>query len=334
MRLINLDEYRPQTMELARPIFDKYKRVLLAEGRSIHPTFLKRLGQMDIRYLFVEDAISKGITMEEMIDMPTWMEAIQVVQLTFESTKKKGAFPFREIQETVKKLVAEVYKRGAVVLVPTTFLAEELRDYAHAVNVALLSTQLGKKKGLNQMQVKDLALGALLHDIGKVEIEGEGHAQAGFEILRKIREVGLLSAHVAYQHHEMVEGSGYPRGINGTQIQEYAQICAIANTFENMISSQGYAPHEVIEYIMTKSGSCFREDLVHLFVREVPLYPPGTKIRLNTGEQAIVTKVHKNPQRPDIRILDTKANLSLADHPTLLVSEVLVDEEKYTEEAK
>lgn len=329
MRLISLDEYHPQTMELARPVFDKFRRILLAQGRSIHPTILKKLEDLDIRYIFVEDAVSKGITMEEMVDMPTWIECIQAVQKTYDALKQKAPFPLKDVQLTVKKLVDEVYKRSAVVLVPTTFLAEELRHYAHAVNVSLLSIQLGKKKGLNQLQVKDLALGSLLHDIGKVQTEDENHPEVGFEILRKNREISLLSAHIAYQHHETLDGSGKPRGVNSSQIHEYAQICALANTYENMTSKEGYAPHEVLEFIMSKSGYWFKEELVQLFIREVPIYPPGTKVKLNTGEEAIITRVYKNPQRPDIRLLNSDTELSLVDHPTLLVSEVIADNDKY-----
>lgn len=326
MRLISIDEYNPKLMQLARPIFDKQRRVLLGAGRTIHPTYLKRLVELDIRYLFVEDAASYGITMEEMVDIPTWMDAIDSIRTAYQAVLDKKALPIRELQKQVILLVEEVAKRKAIFLIPTSSLADELRDYAHSVNVTLLALQIAKKLGYSQIQLKDLAFGCLLHDIGKVlGPNTDHHARSGFEYLRKIREVSLLSAHIAYQHHEAIDGSGEPRGLEAKEIHEYAQVCAIANLYENLLSKEGIPPHEAMEYIMTKSGTVFPSSLVSLFVQQVPSYIPGTKVRLNNGREGIVTRILGNLQRPYIRYLDTNEEISLAEHHTLLITEVLFD---------
>ncbi|MEQ2526706.1 HD domain-containing protein [Robertmurraya yapensis] len=326
MRLISIDDYNPKLMQLARPIYDKHRRVLLGAGRSIHPTYLQRIKELDIRYLFVEDAVSYGITMEEMVDIPNWMDAIDVLKKAYDAVVEKKELPIRELQRQVLLLVDEVSKRKAIFLVPTSSLAEELREYAHSINVTLLALQLAKKLGISQIQIKDFAMGCLLHDIGKVltvSDESEHHARVGFEYLRKIREVSLLSAHVAYQHHEAVDGSGEPRGLDAKEIHEFAQVCALANFYENSLSKEGLSPHEAMEYVMTKSNTMFRADLISLFVQQVPSYIPGTKVRLNNGREGIVTKILGNLQRPYIRYLDTSEELSLAEHHTLLITEVL-----------
>ncbi|MFB6468250.1 HD-GYP domain-containing protein [Cytobacillus sp. Hz8] len=324
MRLITIEEYNPKLMQLARPVFDKYRRVLLAAGRQIHPIYLDRLKAMDIRYLFVEDAVSYGITMEEMVDVPTWMDAIEIIEAAFKSVATKGELPLRELHRLVVHLVDEVGKRKALFLVPSSSLAEELRMYAHAVNVALISLMLAKKMNIHQLQLKDLAFGALLHDIGKLltDVE-EDHPRVGFEFLRRIREINLLSAHVSFQHHEAVDGSGTPRGLIGEQIHLFAQICAIANIYENSISKEGLPPHVAMEYIMTKSGSIFAPDLVQHFIQGIPLYIPGTGVILNNNRKAIVTRIVDNLQRPYIRYLDTEEEISLANHLTLLISKVM-----------
>lgn len=324
MRLISIEEYNPTIMQLARPIFDKQKRVLLGAGRTIHPAYLNRIMDLDIRYLFVEDATSYGITMEEMVDIPTWMDAIDTVNRAYQAVSKKEELPIRDLQKQVIQLVEEVAKRKAIFLIPTSSLAMELREYAHSVNVTLLSLQLAKKLNISQIQVKDLALGCLLHDIGKaLGYAPEHHSQSGFEYLRKIREVSLLSAHVAYQHHEALDGSGEPRGIAEKDIHEFAQVCAIANIYENCLSKEGLPPHEAMEYIMTKSGTLFSTDLISLFLQQVPSYIPGTKVKLNNGRIGIVTKILGNVQRPYIRYIETGEEISLADHHTLLITEII-----------
>lgn len=325
MRLISLEEYNTHTMQLARPIYDKQKRILLAEGRSIHPAYLDKLRQLQIGYIFVEDAVSKGISMEEMLDMPTWLDAIAVVQQCHEAVANKNPIPLKILSQMAKKLIMEAGRREVLVLVPTTMLAVELRPFGHAVNVCLLTIMLGKKK-YNQLQLKDLAEGALLHDIGKALTEDSAkHCIEGFDLIRKNREISLVVAHMAYQHNERYDGTGIPRGLKGNDIHEFAQICSIANDYDNMTSSGKYPPHEALEYIMTQSGVKYKEDLVHLFIESIPLYPPGTKVKLNKGETAIVTKVNGNMQRPTVKVLETEQEIDLNQHHTLLITEIVQD---------
>lgn len=323
MRLIMIEEYNDKTMQLARPVYDRHRRVLLAAGRTIHPKYLERLRQMDIKYLFVEDIISEGITMEELVDMPTWMDATEVIQKVFGDVKAGKGLDVHGIQKLVVKLVDEVSRRKILIIIPSTSLASELRPYAHAINVTLLSLQLGKKLKLNSLQMRDLAIGALLHDIGKIISGDEHHTIKGFEYLRKNREISLLSAHVAYQHHEMYNGKGTPRGIKHAEIHQYARICSIADCFENLISEESIPPHEAIEVLMAKSSIDFDEELVRLFINTIPSYPPGTKVKMSDGEQAIVTKITRHMQRPHVRYLSTHKEVSLADNHTLLITGII-----------
>jgi putative nucleotidyltransferase with HDIG domain len=328
MRLISISDYNHITMQLARPIYDRQKRILLAAGRSIHPKYLQRLEDMDIRYLFVEDAVSVGISMEEMVDMPTWMDAIEAVQKVYQDAAAKRIFELREIQKITQKLLNEVEKRKAIVLIPTTSIAEDLRSYAHCVNVALLSLQVAKKLHINKIQLRDLAIGALLHDIGKtVTTEDERHPQEGFDYLRKVRELSLLSAHVAFQHHEQLNGEGFPRKVEGKAFHEFAQICGVCNLYENMISRENIPPPMAMELIMTKSGIGYSEEIVQAFIQSIPSYTPGTKVKLNNGQEAIVTKIKSLMQRPVVRYLDSNQEVSLEEEYTLFITG-LIEEEK------
>jgi putative nucleotidyltransferase with HDIG domain len=325
MRLIMVDEYNPATMQLARPVYDRHRRILLAAGRTIHPKYLERLQEMDIKYLFVDDLISEGITMEELVDMPSWMDATEIVQKAYEEVENKRELNVRAIQKLAVKLIDEVSRRKVLAIIPSTSLTSELRPYAHAVNVALLALQLGKKLNLNSLQMRDLAIGSLLHDIGKAVEGTEEHTIKGFEYLRKNREISLLSAHVAYQHHETFDGQGTPRGISHKEIHQYAQICAIANYFENLISEEGIPPHEAIEALMAKSNIDFDQDLVRLFIETIPSYPPGTKVKMSDGHEAIVTKIINHMQRPYVRYLSTNKEISLEENHSLLITGVISD---------
>ncbi|WP_337189779.1 HD-GYP domain-containing protein [Bacillus dakarensis] len=324
--MIEIDEYNPSTMQLAKPIYDSHKRILLAAGRSIHPEYLKRIKKLNVRYLFIEDAESAGITLDEMLDMPTWMDTIDITQEVFnEAGKIKNITQptLRKVQKTIDRLVTEVQKRPLLVLIPSTSIAEELKPFAHGVNVALLSLQIGRKMGYNMLQLKTLATGALLHDIGKaINKDVEKHPVHGFELLRNVSELSILAAHVAFQHHESLNGTGFPRSIEGKQFHEMAQICGVANLYENSISKDMLSPHEAMELIMTKSDNTYSHPVIQAFYNGVPTYPPGTKVVLNTGSEGIVYKIDKNLHRPTVRVFPTHEEIALAEKPTIIIEKI------------
>ncbi|WP_231571224.1 HD-GYP domain-containing protein [Gordoniibacillus kamchatkensis] len=306
-------------MKLAKPVYDSNRRMLLSANHTIHPKYLERLVQIGIRNLIVEDAESNGITLEEMIGIPSWLDIVQSVQEAFNAIKMKKPFPIRNLLQGAGSLIMEIQSRPLVLPVPSSTLALELKTYAHAVNVAILSLQVGKLLGYNEIMLRDLAIGCLLHDIGKTATEEDKkHPEAGFAILRSIREISLLSAHVAFQHHETFDGQGYPRSIRGSAFHEYAQICGVCNMYENQI--ENVPPHEVMEMIMALNGNTYSDNVVQAFVKSVPAYPPGTKVRLLSGEEAIVTKITSHIQRPVVRFLSTGEEISLADNPTVMIA--------------
>ena len=128
--------------------------------------------------------------------------------------------------------------------------------FTHSVNVALYSIAVGMELKLPRNQLEDIGLGALMHDIGKVSVPQEIlmkpgkltdeefsiikiHAEEGFDLLRNSHTVPLLVAHCAFQHHERLDGSGYPRGISEKDIHRYAKIIAVADVFDAVTSSTG-----------------------------------------------------------------------------------------------
>jgi putative nucleotidyltransferase with HDIG domain len=325
MQFIEISQYNHETMQLARPVYDRMRRVLLAAGRTIHPKLINRIQALGISTLMVEDADSFGITMDEMVDMPTWMDMIDVVQKTYKLVEKKIPLNVVELQQAVAKMIQEVMKRKTIFLIPSSSVTTELKLYAHSVNVTLLSIQMAKKLNYTNSQLRDLALGSLLHDIGKtVSKDNKDHPQNGFELIKANREISLLSAHVAYQHHEQLNGKGYPRGLSGDELLEFPQICAVANIYEKLVSSGKYLPHEALEFIMTKHEIEYKGKIIEAFVNSVPSYIPGTKVLLSNDEKAIVVGIKTNLHRPIIRLLDTNKEIDLSENPSILIKKLLV----------
>jgi putative nucleotidyltransferase with HDIG domain len=320
MRLINISEYDNNNMVLAKPIYDSRKRILLTAGRTVDPKIKARLEGMGINFLFVEDEVSKGIDIEDMLDMPTWTDLVQAVN-TFHEQVKKGTTPdLKEIQQVASKLIDEINARPTLILIPSGAIAKELQPFAHAVNVTILSLLTGKKMGYNNLKQRDLAMGALLHDIGKeMTEEYEKHPESGFNFLRKINQFSTISAHIAYQHHETIDGKGFPRQITGEDMLEIAQICAVANIYDNLTTQKKLPPHEAMEGVMATADILYDHKVVQAFSQAVPTYPPGTKVIVDNKEPSIVTRIEKHLQRPIVKILSKGKEIDLSEFPTLMI---------------
>ncbi|MFM9327782.1 HD domain-containing phosphohydrolase [Paenibacillus mesotrionivorans] len=324
MRIIHISKYDHNTMQLAKPIFDHHRRVLLAAHHVIHPKYLEKLLQIGVRQLIVEDFETRGITLEEMIDVPTWMDVVAVVEEFFNSPKKGVSFPIKNLLAAVGRLLMEIRNHPVLLPVPEQTLPDPLRPYAHAVNVALLALQVARNLGYNEIMMRDVAVGCLLHNIGSVIVKDPAeYPEVGFNLIRSIREFSLLSAHVIFQHREKMDGTGYPRRLSGDTFHEYAQICGICSLYEELISDKDMPPHMAMEHIMTLSDTAYRMDIVRAFVNSVPSYPPGTKIGMQDGQEAIVIKITEHMQRPVIRYLSSGEEVSLADNPTLIIAKSL-----------
>ncbi len=173
--------------------------------------------------------------------------------------------------------------------------------------------------------IRQLFVGSIFHDIGMALIDptitykkGALTKEEKIEILMHskkghsyLKEHAFLSAYVkaiALQHHEHLDGSGYPNRTMGSEIHQLAQIVGITDIYDAMTSDRPYRralePAEAIEYIMGSAGRHYNLDLVNIFVKKVNPYPTGSLVKLSTGQIAVVDHVPKGyPLRPDIRII-------------------------------
>lgn len=205
--------------------------------------------------------------------------------------------------------------------------------FAHSVNVCLLAVMAGKTLGYSEMQLRTLAIGALLHDIGRVSKQAANpdrdHPRIGFDLMRRYSELPLLAAHTVLQHHEQVSGGGFPMGVQGEQFRQAAQLTAIANDYDHFVNETGTnrLPHEGIEYVMSKVDTHYDIAVVRAFVQSVTPYPIGTVVRLSNGMVGTVVELHKgHPSRPVIMTNDHNLRVDLLEYKTDFIEEVILDQ--------
>jgi putative nucleotidyltransferase with HDIG domain len=188
--------------------------------------------------------------------------------------------------------------------------------YSHNLNVTVLSMMLSKGLGLSAEQTRVLGLGALLHDIGLREMpdllmmHADEYTQANHKRyathpelgLRIGKELGLPAEvlSVIHQHHEMVDGSGYPLGLKGDRITLPARIVSLVNFYDRLCNpadpAQAMTPHGVLSLMFGAQHGKFDKVALERFIRCLGVYPPGSIVTLSNDAIALVLSI--NPARP------------------------------------
>lgn len=356
MRAVSVEVVQPGMM-VAKTIYGEHSKVLLAQGVALTEQYIDRLKKLGIMSLYVTDETLGDIEVDETISEQTRVETVKFARETFSSVKINAKMNVKKVNQMVERIIEEIMNRKNFVQCLVDIRAMNDYTFAHSVNVTVLCLITGIGLGFAHDKLKQLAVGALFHDIGKLVLpeqllmkeealtdeeaaEVQKHAATGFEILRKIEGVNLLSAHVAYQHHERFDGTGYPRSLREIGINEYARIVAVADCYDNLTADRPgkprHYPQQAVEYLIMNSGTYFDPEIVKDFVGNIAIFPVGTMVILNSGEKGVVVKAHKGfPTRPVVRIVKDRAggpvnppfDVDLLDKHVYFVTGVLAEEE-------
>lgn len=195
----------------------------------------------------------------------------------------------------------------------------------HVINVTILSLLLGQALGFDADALRTLGLGALLHDIGKLDLPerlrwGDQHLTAAERQLYRehvsygvnlVRRMGFPKAVqlVVGQHHEFADGSGYPLHLAGEKISAAGRVVALVNQYDSLVNAANPAlavtPHEAMSILYAQHRAHFEHVTLATFIRMMGVYPPGSVIELNDGRFAIVVSVNSSrPLRPRIIVHD------------------------------
>lgn len=322
MRRMMIDYVQPD-MVVARAIYYDGK-VLLVKGSKLNEKYIQRLREVGFRSIYVEDFIADKDVVDLITDR-TRLDAMSTVKNSYKALERKASLNMKEISSSVNYILDEVLSSREVLLNLADIHSHDDYLLAHATGVCVLSLATGLAMGFTPAQMKELGVGALLHDIGMVGLDPaiinkpsnltpeetaamQQHPTLGFEILRKYAEVSTLSAHVAFQHHEKWRGGGYPRDMKGEEIHIYARIASVADVFDALLSDRpyrnGYTNSQALTIISRMSSTYFDPFVFEAFASKIAIFPVGTIVKLNTGETAIVLEVRKkHPGQPLVKLL-------------------------------
>lgn len=324
MRRIPVAEITPGMIN-AQALYNSEGKILLAAGTALTDFYLERLVRLGIPSLYIRDGLTGDLAIPEIISEKTRVDTIKIIRQIFDQVRAAAPISLISLKTEIDIILDELLSHTNSLVQVVDIRAGEDYLYAHSVNVCILALMTGISLNYNTLQLKELGIGALLHDIGSVCIpkklllkpkkltkaeyqKVQGHSRHGFDILKQYPEIPLPSVHVAHQHHERINGSGYPQQLKGNDIHEYARIVAIADVYDALLADRLYRPffppHAAIREIIRGAYTRFDPRIVAAFMENVTMYPVGSLVRLNNEKYGIVVDVNKQSlHRPIIRLL-------------------------------
>lgn len=230
-----------------------------------------------------------------------------------------------KLRKSVEPVVDSISRNPDACLWVNRLKQHDQYTYQHSLSAAMWSVSLGRQVGLPRQDLRSLAMGCLLMDVGKLRVNPEllttegdlssedsaeiaSHVSHGLEILK---ECGVLNQDVidmvAY-HHERYDGSGYPNGLAGDAIPPFARIAGIVDTYDALTSNRKYAkaiaPSDAIKLLYGVRDEDFQAELVESFIQAIGIYPAGTLVELSTGEVGVVVAEYRTRRlRPKVMLL-------------------------------
>lgn len=231
-----------------------------------------------------------------------------------------------QAQELVADMVDSLLEEKDVVLHLMNAKSGDENAYYHALNVTMLSLILGKAAGLGAGEMRDLGLGALLHDLGKERVPTQillkktpwttaernfyqQHVAYGVEMADQLPLISPGALEVVAMHHELLDGTGFPGRLTGDRIGRLARIVCIANTFDNYCNrinpADSMTPAEAIRFMFRRENGKYDPHLMQLFIHGMGVYPPGSIVQLNDGSIGLVMSVNPgNLLHPSLLLYD------------------------------
>jgi putative nucleotidyltransferase with HDIG domain len=245
----------------------------------------------------------------------------------WESTKAEGAADPEVAKELVDGLAQAVSASRTALIALTALKNYDNYTFTHMVNVSILTMSQARALGVDGTHLREIGLGALMHDIGKVRTPTEIlnkpekltdtefeimriHVVDGAEILRGTKEMPAIAPVIAFEHHLRLDGTGYPVGVHRSGLNVATMLCSIADVYDAMRSQRAYQQafpsDRILEVMKRNDGHQFDQHLVRRFTQLLGIYPPGNLVRLDNGCLAVVMAVHApDPFKPRVKVIVT-----------------------------
>ena len=379
MKKIPVEELKPG-MLFDKPIYIDSNNILVAANNPVKEADIKKLMTWGVIEVETEGEITnkedfetkepsdaeneKRILTEyndllkkrkKLIEVHT--KARRAVETVYTSIRSDGVFEIEDIEKAVYDIIEILRENKNVFLF--LYGLDEGKDYlvTHSVNVTFYAIIIGIALKYNTAKLKDLGVGTMLIDAGMIKMplyiihkqsnltdqefkQIKTHPLHGYKGLRDLGQIKESIANVSLQHHEQFDGKGYPRGLRGNEISEFARIASIADSYEAQISNRSYRKkvdfYHAMRNLLASGVNKFDSVILRVFLSRMSVYPIGSIVELNDSSRGLVIgSIPQKPLRPIIKLIfDDKGNrientliVNLLEKTTFYIAKVLDEEE-------
>ncbi|MDQ6634985.1 MAG: HD-GYP domain-containing protein [Gemmatimonadota bacterium] len=302
-----------------------------------------KLGQQELQAFEVgepmeQEADEESRQKSKEVAKKTYAHSVAATKELMTSVRMGRSANVKKVKRIVQGIVDQILNEETSLVGLTTIREYDEYTFTHSVNVCIFSVALGKRLGFSKMQLYDLGMAALFHDIGKSRVPAEiinkpgslsddewrliaAHPWLGALALFQLRgqqELPYRSMVVAHEHHMKLDLTGYPRPIRPRALGMFSKIVAVADGFDAATSRRSYqttpmSPAQVLAEMRENPRRGMDPVVVKAFINLTGIYPVGTLVVLDTFELGIVHAVNPIPEmlsRPIVRVIsDSRGNL-------------------------
>ena len=327
-------------MVIDQSIIDKSGRILVARKTVLDDYMIDALRKMKISGVYIregeEEIVESGVEASpetlQKIEKLTKQDRSKVkltesvkarvaegMQFMFSNPRAEG---FMDAANSIsEELMKAITENDAIAVDIDILKVSDEYTFKHSVDVASMAMIIGKQYGLSDKDVYQIGVAGLLHDLGKAEIPNEvlnkpsklteeefalmkKHPVLGYNLLKEKPSMVPEILLGVLQHHEKMDGGGYPLGLGASRICPYARIIAVADIYDALVTERpykkGFSPRDAVEMIMAMTAELDMK-VIQVFLGSVILYPVESLVQLSNGETARVVENNTNyPTRPKV----------------------------------
>ena len=241
--------------------------------------------------------------------------AVQNVKNILQDAASGKSFDSEPAKEQVNDMVKSVFRNKDALLSLTRLKSFDEYTFTHCVNVTVLAIALARETGFTKKQVEVIGLGGMLHDVGKMKVpdrvlnkpgklnakerlEIQKHTTYGYKILKDRDDIPKVAKLMALEHHERLDGTGYPMGKTEDQLQNESMLTGVVDVYDAVTSARvykpGWPPPNALSFIKSKAETEFRADYVEKFIEVIGIFPVGSVVEYNTGQIGIVKEINRD----------------------------------------
>lgn len=321
-------------MKVAETIYNNFGAIIIAQDTILDEHLIRKLGFLDINRVRIyherHDTITENSPQMFRLE---YNKNIDVVKDLLHDILSGKDLSMQKVNSITQSIFERINENRDIIGCLNLIRSADEYTYTHCMNVSLLSMMIGKWLKFDHHRIKLLVQAGLLHDIGKCKIPDEilnkpgkllpheyeeikKHTTLGYRIVERVPSISKDICMGVLMHHERIDGSGYPLGVKGLQIHDFAKVIGISDVYDAMTSNRVYhekeSPFEVFELMENNSFGILDPVVVNTFLKNIADYYIGDFVRLNTGEVGEIIYINsRHISQPLIRVDSAYVDLTV-----------------------